>query len=372
MKKILLLGDSIRLVYQDTLKELLKDVAVFYAPADNCRSTTYTMLMLEEWLKLCPDPDVIVWNNGAWDLSGFNGEYVPLTNGETYKENIERIYAILKPLKAAVIFPLSTPYQEQRLVEHNKSNARVEKYNELAKEAFEGKEGEHYICDLYTPVLEQLDTAICEDGVHLSDEGKQLCAGILADMIRPLCTRKEVLIMGDSITLGYRNMLRDKLAGEARVSMVPDNCRFGSYLLRMFADHTCHWPKHMDVVQFNFGIWDYGWMYGEDHAFIPMPRYLDLIERVKNACHYYWGPDVKVVFASTTPNAHRDGNPTIHAMNMKAKERIESIGGYYNDIYTVVEEGDLDKTIGPDTLHLSDYGYDLCAEATAKFMRKLF
>jgi len=43
MKKVMLIGDSIRLGYQAKVAELLKDTALVGGPADNCRFSAYTL-----------------------------------------------------------------------------------------------------------------------------------------------------------------------------------------------------------------------------------------------------------------------------------------------------------------------------------------
>ena len=45
MKKVLLLGDSIRMGYDDFVKEELKEFEVFYDPDDNGRFSDYTIWM---------------------------------------------------------------------------------------------------------------------------------------------------------------------------------------------------------------------------------------------------------------------------------------------------------------------------------------
>ena len=97
MKNILLIGDSIRLNYQPRTAELFEGKANVYGPADNCRNTHWTLMYLEKWLSECPKPDIIMWNNGCWDITRFNAaENKPLTSLETYLENTLRICNILK------------------------------------------------------------------------------------------------------------------------------------------------------------------------------------------------------------------------------------------------------------------------------------
>ena len=69
MKKIVLLGDSIRMGYDKYVKEALADVAEVYYPEENCRFAEYTLRYAHEWAGSIPrdDVDVVHWNNGLWD-----------------------------------------------------------------------------------------------------------------------------------------------------------------------------------------------------------------------------------------------------------------------------------------------------------------
>ena len=49
MKKILLIGDSIRLGYDDYVKESMKNVAEVYYPAENCQSAAVVLTTLHAW-----------------------------------------------------------------------------------------------------------------------------------------------------------------------------------------------------------------------------------------------------------------------------------------------------------------------------------
>ena len=95
MKKVILLGDSIRLIgYGARATELLGEGYAVWQPEDNCRFTAYTLRMLFEYKAQLEGSDVIHFNCGLWDecdLFG-DGAFTPL---DTYVENLVRIAAIL-------------------------------------------------------------------------------------------------------------------------------------------------------------------------------------------------------------------------------------------------------------------------------------
>ena len=70
MKKVLLLGDSIRMGYDDYVKELLDGKCeVIYDPDDNGRFAAYTLWQANQMFKKYGKFDVVHWNNGYWDMN---------------------------------------------------------------------------------------------------------------------------------------------------------------------------------------------------------------------------------------------------------------------------------------------------------------
>ena len=67
-----------------------------------------------------------------------------------------------------------------------------------------------------------------------------------------------VLIIGDSISIGYTPLVRGLLKDEANVHRPTTNCRWSEH-------GATELPKWIglgkwDVIHFNFGLWDwYGW-----------------------------------------------------------------------------------------------------------------
>ena len=94
MKKIILLGDSIRLSYQNRVCELLGSDFAVWGPDDNCRFASYTLRMLYDYREQLKGADVIHFNCGLWDMCDLfdDGPFTPL---EVYVEQMVRIAKIL-------------------------------------------------------------------------------------------------------------------------------------------------------------------------------------------------------------------------------------------------------------------------------------
>ena len=74
MKKVTLLGDSIRLGYESRVTELLKPDFEVFTYKDNGRFAAYTLRSLFDYREQIAGSDVIHWNNGHWDLCDLFGD----------------------------------------------------------------------------------------------------------------------------------------------------------------------------------------------------------------------------------------------------------------------------------------------------------
>ena len=86
MKKIILLGDSIRMGYDKYVKEALSGVAEVFYPLENCKYAENVLRFAHEWSKngeWGEDVDLVHWNAGLWDVLELFGDE-PLTTREYY------------------------------------------------------------------------------------------------------------------------------------------------------------------------------------------------------------------------------------------------------------------------------------------------
>ena len=96
MKKIVLLGDSIRLIgYGPKVPALLGEGYEVWQPADNGRYSAFTLhSIMHYWQNDIAGADVIHWNNGLWDVQiGTDGMQLSLL--DDYVKTMARIADIL-------------------------------------------------------------------------------------------------------------------------------------------------------------------------------------------------------------------------------------------------------------------------------------
>ena len=110
---------------------------------------------------------------------------------------------------------------------------------------------------------------------------------------------KNVLLIGDSIRIGYGRAVKSTLEGKANVYYPEDNCRFASYVLRYIEEYKWIVPEgKVDVLHWNTGLWDCLRLYEED-PHTPLDVYAYYIERIcKRIKNHY--PDTTVIFATST------------------------------------------------------------------------
>ena len=178
MKKIILLGDSIRLSYGNRVRELLGEGYTVWQPEDNCRFASYTLRMLYDYREQLKEADVIHFNCGLWDMCDLFGDG-PFTPLEVYVEQMVRIAKILKTYAPVVIFSTTTP-PSPKMWGHDLN--RVRAYNAAAMAALDPLGV--LFDDLFTPVAEDIDRMISEDYLHASPYGVEILANRVADCIK--------------------------------------------------------------------------------------------------------------------------------------------------------------------------------------------
>ncbi len=182
MKKVVLLGDSIRLIgYGRLVPEMLGEDYTVFQSEDNCRFVKYTLRCLFEWREDIKDADIIHWNNGLWDTSTglFDDGGKPFTGEAEYVENMLRVASELLKITPNVIFATTTPVDPE--YPYN-SNAVICRYNAVLVPKLQAMGIK--INDLHSLVATDVPNYICEDQLHLSEAGAKVCAQQVVQMIK--------------------------------------------------------------------------------------------------------------------------------------------------------------------------------------------
>lgn len=185
-KKVILIGDSIRMGYQKFVQELLANEAEVWAPEQNGGTSQNVLKHLDEWA-LGREPDVIHLNCGLHDIKkafGSDQANIPL---DQYRASLEGIFrSLLAESQAKVIWALTTPVNEAWHHERkgfDRFERDVDAYNRASLEI--ANRLKVPVNDLFSVVMKAgKDRLLSPDGVHFTEEGSRLLAAAVADFVR--------------------------------------------------------------------------------------------------------------------------------------------------------------------------------------------
>ena len=181
---VVLIGDSIRMGYQDHVASQLAGRAEVWAPEPNGGDSRNVLAHLDQWA-LARQPDLVHVNCGLHDLKrAFGAESaVPLAE---YERNVRQILERLqRELDGAVVWAATTPVDETWHHQNkgfDRLEADVEAYNAAAS-AVAADLGVP-IDDLFAVVEgEGKARLLTQDGVHFTAEGSQLLGRVVAECV---------------------------------------------------------------------------------------------------------------------------------------------------------------------------------------------
>jgi len=176
--KIVLIGDSIRMGYQNIVKELLKDKAdVIFKEEDNGRFVQYNLHQLNQLLYHNPGVDMVFFNSGYWDMNIEHPMDEAFNPIPIYLEGLKRIIDLIKKINAKPVF-LTTPpiYNSGKSIDNtgtnsilNYKNEWVVDYNEHALKLM--KENDVDVIDVFDLCLKSDKYYKCNDFLHLTYDG---------------------------------------------------------------------------------------------------------------------------------------------------------------------------------------------------------
>jgi lysophospholipase L1-like esterase len=179
-----------------------------------------------------------------------------------------------------------------------------------------------------------------------------------------------VLLLGDSISMGYTVKVRELLAGKANVHRPPENCADSANGLKKL--DTWLGAGKWDVVHFNFGLHDVKYVDDkgvlvavEQGKVVATPEQYEknlreLIVRLKKT-------GATLIGVTTTPvpakaNGRREGSEV--AYNAALAKVAKDTGILVNDLHAFVAKH-ADAQQLPNNVHFTDKGYDQLAEVVA-------
>jgi acyl-CoA thioesterase-1 len=180
-------------------------------------------------------------------------------------------------------------------------------------------------------------------------------------------TLPRVLIIGDSISIGYTAPTRNLLKGQANVHRIPENAadtKTGVAKLDKWLG-----DGKWDAIHFNWGLHDI--KLGTGSHQVPIDQYeknlKELVAKLK-------ATKAKLIWASTTPVPMAKLNPPrksedVVAYNKVARKIMEENGIAIDDLYALVEPR-LTELQLPANVHFTAKGSAALAEQVAASIRR--
>jgi lysophospholipase L1-like esterase len=173
-----------------------------------------------------------------------------------------------------------------------------------------------------------------------------------------------VLLIGDSISIGYTLPVREKLKGKANVHRIPING--GATEVGLESMKSWLGDGKWDVIHFNFGLHDAKYM-SETTLRATREQYLKNLQELVNQMK---ASGAKLIFATTTPTPAKLSRATrrfdsIPERNEIAVKLMQENGVAIDDLYAVVLPVQ-EKIQRPGDVHYTPEGYDILSIAVAK------
>lgn len=207
-----------------------------------------------------------------------------------------------------------------------------------------------------------------------------LFVGILLAVLLPSLARTQdraklprVLILGDSISMGYTEPVRKHLQGKAEVFRPKENCQHTAHGLARIKGWLGN--EKWDVIHFNWGIWDTHMLnaqgalvrdeaQGDLHIRHTPEKYKENLTQLVQILEK---TGAKLIWASTTPIMSRKDRrfEDIKNYNAVAQEVMKGRGIATNDLYELVLPQARAWQTG-DQVHFNALGNDQLAKRVSE------
>lgn len=201
---------------------------------------------------------------------------------------------------------------------------------------------------------------------------------ILSGFSKP---KPKILIIGDSISIGYFPYVKKELSDAAVLTHNPGNAMYSGNGLKKIKQWLGN--EKWDIIQFNWGLWDLAYrrpttgnrlnrdkINGKvTHTTEEYAKNLDSLVKMLKTTH------ARLIFVTTTYVPESEpGRFTkdVKRYNQVAKKVMRENGVLINDIYAKSKRIHKKYGLGDDNVHYNEEGYKHLAEYIAGFLRKQF
>ncbi len=185
-----------------------------------------------------------------------------------------------------------------------------------------------------------------------------------------------ILLIGDSIRMGYCKTVREQLSDVANVFYPEENCRNTQNVITRLNAWSQEFPAdEIRIVQFNCGHWDVAHWNADEEPLTSPEEYRRNIQMIIRLLRKFF-PKAKLVFATTTamnPSGSVGVNPRnndeIERYNRIAVEIAKTSEITVNDLYAITKTYTVEMF--RDYCHLTVTAFEELGTAVAGFLRQL-
>lgn len=172
---------------------------------------------------------------------------------------------------------------------------------------------------------------------------------------------KQIMLLGDSLRMGYQPIVKNILEGKAEVNGPEENGRWAAYTLNSFRFWIPGLPKP-DIIHWNNGLWDLGDDYNLGRPFSLPEEYESALERMVTVINKLF-PEAQIIMATTMPTDNPDTSGIV-AYNEILKNVAKRHNIPVNDLFPIVNNNV--ALVGPDHIHLTEEGFQIVAKQVAE------
>lgn len=186
---------------------------------------------------------------------------------------------------------------------------------------------------------------------------------------------KHVVLIGDSIRMGYQRVVRRELDGLVDVWGPEQNGGNSQNVLV----HLDSWAitRQPDIIHVNCGLHDIKTPFDSTARAIPLAQYQANVRRILARLRNE--TQATVIWATTTPVNHAWHHENkdfdrfeadVEAYNAAATAIAVETGCPVDDLYSVIIAAGRDEKLVPDGVHFNGQGYDLLGAAVAGCIKR--
>ncbi len=183
------------------------------------------------------------------------------------------------------------------------------------------------------------------------------------------------LLIGDSISLSYREFVKFLLKDNFEIFYPPENGRMAAYTFRALYEWSrdFHWAKDTNFVYWNNGLWDVVRIFGDEPQ-TPLKDYEILIGRTFDRLKYLF-PQAVIIFATSTAVVESRfdkeifyrSNEDIQKYNEVAAKVILNKGGVVHDLNKLTRQ--FPEAAWEDSTHFVLQARQILADQVATLLK---